>query len=316
MTELNPSAIPTGPACVVCHDAGGAEILASYIEQRSLRFLPVLEGPAVQVFRRRLGCADTLPLAQAVRDSAWCLLGTSWQSDLEWRALEEAARAGKRTVSFLDHWVNYAERFVRQGVRRLPDELWVGDERALQFAARHFPGLPITLVPNPYFIHVREVLARLRSEAPSRAPGRTRALFICENISGHAAMRFGGERHWGYTELDAIEYFFARRRDLARDIERVVLRPHPSDPPGKYAAVVDAHRPLAVLSSGKPLLEEIEESDLIAGCESVALVAAAVAGKRVLCCIPPQGRVQFIDQQPGVQMLRDLPAPSLAAHTE
>jgi hypothetical protein len=129
-------------------------------------------------------------------------------------------------------------------------------------------------------------------------------------------MRFGGERHWGYTEFDAIEYFFARRRELARDIERVVLRPHPSDPPGKYAAVADAHRPLAVLSSGKPLLEEIEESDLIAGCESVALVAAAVAGKRVLCCIPPQGAVQFIDHQAGVQMLRDLPAPSLATHTE
>jgi hypothetical protein len=75
---------------------------------------------------------------------------------------------------------------------------------------------------------------------------------------------------------------------------------------------VAALGPLAVLSDGRPLLEEIDASDLVAGCESVALVAAVIAGKRVLCCIPPRGQVQFIDQYPGVEMLRDLPARTMS----
>ena len=62
------------------------------------------------------------------------------------------------------------------------------------------------------------------------------------------------------------------------------------------------------MSNGKPLLEEIAQADLVAGCESVALVAALRAKKRVMCAIPPGGRVQHIDQRRGVEMLRDLPA--------
>jgi hypothetical protein len=311
---LTPILGARGPVCVVSHDAGGAEILASYVEQTKLDFLPVLEGPALAVFRRRLGPIDPVPLEVALAACAWCLLGTSWQSDLEWTALELAAKAGKRTVSFLDHWVNYAERFERRGVRRLPDEIWVGDERALALAKERIPDARVVLVPNPYFVHVRETLSRLGARAPGRAPRRAHALFVSENISGHGAMRFGDERRWGYTEFDAIEYFFDRRRDLGCEIERVVLRPHPSDPAGKYAAVVAAHAPLAMLSDGAPLLEEIAAADLVAGCESVALVAALAAGKRVLCCIPPRGEVQFIDRQPGVEMLRDLPASATAGH--
>jgi hypothetical protein len=297
-----------GPVCVVSHDAGGAEILASYLEQSKLEYLPVVEGPALAVFRRRLGPLDSLPLERALVACRWCLLGTSWQSDLEWHALDAARRAGRPTVSFLDHWVNYAERFVRYGVQRLPDEIWVGDERALLIARQRIPAARVRMVPNPYFIHVRETLAALSARVPSRSGGGTQVLFVCENISGHASERYGDPRHWGYTEFDAINYFFHRHRGLGSEIERVVLRPHPSDTEGKYDSVVTAYAPLACLSDGATLLEEIAAASIVAGCESVALVAALMAGKRVLSCIPPGGHVQFIDQQPGIEMLRDLPA--------
>src|SRR6185295_16936876 len=111
--------------CIASHDAGGAEILACYVAQTGLRCRFALEGPALKVFERHLGRVAVEPLAAAIAGSDWCLFGTSWQSDLEWRAIEEANRAGKRVASFLDHWINYRERFVRDGVQHLPDELWV-----------------------------------------------------------------------------------------------------------------------------------------------------------------------------------------------
>jgi hypothetical protein len=292
--------------CIASHDAGGAEILACYVAQNALRCRLVLEGPAVKVFERHLGAVRAEPLADAIAASAWCLFGTSWQSDLEWRAIAQARRAGKRVVSFLDHWINYRERFVRDGVEHLPDELWVGDEDAEALAKKHFPRLPVRLVPNPYFAYVERELARYgsrRREAGSAA----RVLFVAENISAHARLRFGDERHWGYTEFDAIEHFFRRIRDLGA-VERVVLRPHPSDPAHKYAHAVSEHAPLAQMGGGRPLLEEIAEADVVTGCESVALVAALRAGKRVICSIPPGGEVQYIHRCRGVEMLRDLPS--------
>jgi hypothetical protein len=293
--------------CVVSHDAGGAEILASYVAEQRLRCRFVLEGPAVSVFERHLGRVERTPLAEAVAQCDWCLLGTSWQSDLEWRAIAAARQAGKRSVSFLDHWVNYAERFERGGERRLPDEIWVGDEQAHALAAREFPGLSVTTVTNPYFAYVAREIARYSPAATAKPKAGACVLFVSENLSGHARLRFGDERHWGYTEFDAIDYFFRRAGDLG-EIERVVLRPHPSDPPNKYAQVIAAHAPLAQASRGRPLLEEIAAADIVVGCESVALVAAQHAGRRVLCAIPPGGRAQFMDRRCGVEMLRDLGA--------
>lgn len=289
--------------CIASHDAGGAEILACHAVQNNLRCRLTLEGPAVAVFERHMGAVEIHPLGEAIAGGDWCLLGTSWQSDLEWRAIREAKLAGKRAVSFLDNWVNYPERFVRNGIQHLPDEIWVGDEDAQARARKHFPDLPLRLVPNPYFVYAEREIARYKERLKAQ---RGSVLFICENISGHARARFGNERHWGYTEFDAMNYFLGRIDQLGRPVERVLFRPHPSDPPGKYAGLIAAHAPLAALSAGKPLFEEIAAADVVAGCESTALVVALLAGKRVLCCVPPGGNVNFIDQRRGIEMLRDL----------
>lgn len=302
------SAMAPEPVCVVCHDAGGAEILASYVAQNALDARLVVDGPAIRVFRRRLGEIAIRPLADALRASAWCLLGTSWQSDLEWRALAEARKLGKRTVTFLDHWVNYEERFDRDGERRLPDEIWVGDEDAESLARQCFPQVPVRLVPNPYFAEVAREVARYEADRPTSTANVGRALFVCENLSEFGRLRYGNERHWGYTEFDALEYFFSRLGDLDEHLERVTIRPHPSDPAGKYDRLVARYAPVARLGGQRPLLEEISAAGLVAGCESVALVAAQIAGRRVLCCVPPGKRVAFIDRRPGVRMLRDMPA--------
>lgn len=298
------TADPDNTVCIVCHDAGGAEILACYAMEKGLRCSLALDGPAVNVFERHFGVIENHPLGEALAAADWCLFGTSWQSDLEWRALGEAKRLGKRTVSFLDHWVNYAERFVRGGEQRLPDEIWVGDEDARALAKQFFPALPVRVVPNPYFAYVEREIARYSRRAIlTKSNGN--ALFVSENLSGHSRLRFGNERSLGYTEFDAIDYFFSRIGDLG-EIGHVVLRPHPSDPPEKYLKVIAEHAPLAELSTGRALLEEIAEVDIVAGCESAALVVALQAHKRVVCCIPPGGEVQFINRRRGVEMLREL----------
>lgn len=290
--------------CVVSHDAGGAEILAAWVAREQPDCTLVLEGPALRVFERRLGRLRLSSLDEALAASDWCLCGTGWQSDLEWRAIGAARRLGKRCVAFLDYWANYEQRFVRNGVRLLPDELWAGDEEAVALARAVFPGTPVRLVPNPYFA---EALADIARHAGNPAPARAglEALFVCENISGHAQLRYGDARHWGYTELDAIDFFLGRLQSLGTPVARVVIRPHPSDPPGKYAALAARDARIAP-SDGRPLLEEIAQADLVVGCEGTALVLAHAAGKRVISAIPPGGRAQFIDRRTGIQMLRNL----------
>lgn len=282
--------------CIVSHDAGGAEILASYVAQQGLKCLLVLAGPAVKVFERRLGPVKLSMLEEAVADCDWLLCGTGWQSDLEWQAIKLGRRSGKRTVAFLERWGNYRERFIRNGEEHLPDEIWVGDAMAEAHARACFPATSIKLQPNPYVEDLKRELGAIRkSRVTSPDEGRS-VLFVCENIGEHALREYGDERHLGYTEHDAIRYFLSNLRALGGPIRRVVIRPHPSDPPGKYNWVSEAFGNLIVPSAGKSLLEEIVECDIVAGCESMAMVVGLLAGCRVISCVPPGGKACELPQ--------------------
>lgn len=272
---------------IVSHDAGGAEILASYVAQNDIACRFVLEGPAVNVFKRRLGEVEVLSLEEGISAGDWCLCGTGWQTDLEWRAIELMQNKGKRVVAFLDHWVNYQERFIRNGSQHFPDEIWVGDVDAEILARESFQQLPIWLIPNPYFLDIKRQLEDVNNIFIDKQTKDV--LFVCENISDHARLRHGNERHWGYTEYDALNYFLKNINVLEEVVERVVIRPHPSDAPGKYDRILEAYIDIAKLSTGKPLIQEIAESDIVVGCESGAMVIGLLAQKKVFSCIPQGG---------------------------
>jgi hypothetical protein len=293
--------------CVVSHDAGGAEVLASYVAQQGLQCMFVLGGPAVPVFERRLGrVVQSLSLEEGVAQADWLLCSTSWQSDLEWRAIDAGRRAGKRTAAFLDHWVNFRERFIRQGIEHLPDEIWVGDPQAEAIALQCFAGRPVRLIPNPYFQDIRQEIAALGMAAQVRTQGRgQQVLFVCEPLSEHGLREFGNERHWGYTEFDALRYFFDHIKALGKPVDRVVVRPHPAEPAGKYDWVTDEFGAHVTLGGKKALLQEIAESDVVVGCESMAIVVGLIAGRRVISCIPPGGNSCALPQ-PEIESMQDL----------
>jgi hypothetical protein len=274
---------------IVAHDAGGAEVLASYVALHDLACRFVLEGPAVKIFKRRLGTVDICSLDEGLAACDEILCGTSWQSDLEWRAIERAQKAGKRAIAFLDHWVNYPERFIFNGVQHLPDELWVGDADGERLAREDFPDLPIRFKRNPYFIDIQRQLAELGVRRESADRREKAVLYVSENISEHAHRLYGDERYFGYTEFDAIEYFLENMHVLGQVIERVVIRPHPADANGKYDYLARRYPNFVHLSKGEPLVNEVADADIVVGSQSTAMVVGLLAKRMVISCIPPGG---------------------------
>lgn len=274
---------------VVSHDAGGAELLSSYVRQQGLTCLYVLEGPARGVFECKLGPIQTLPLEAAIQQASSVLCGTSWQSDLEFNALGLARAAGKPSVTFLDHWVNYRARFTRGLDVRLPDEIWVGDSMAHGLALAALPEVALRLVDSPYFADLRRELARLLPRLPANS-GKLSVLYVCEPVREHSERQFGNARHLGYVEEEALVYFLEHANALGEPIERIVIRPHPSEASGKYDwALAQFNLPL-VHGGSQTLLQEVVDCDVVVGCESMAMVVGLLAGKRVVSSIPPGGR--------------------------
>lgn len=289
---------------IVSHDAGGAEILSSYVRRQRLDCLYVLEGPACKIFERKIGpiVKSTLTMALTQADSVLC--GSSWQSDLEFNAIKIARSIGKPCAIFLDHWMNYAERFHRSGVTCLPDEIWVGDKDAEIIAKKTFSGRLIRLIENPYFQDIREDLAAIEALHPSNKDWVS-VLYVCEPVREHGLMQHGNERYWGYTEEEALRYFISNAGALGKSIERIVIRPHPSEQADKYGwAKTEFNLPI-IAGGTKSLLEEVAESDVVVGCNSMAMVVGLLAGKRVISCIPPGGKACVLPQSE-IQHLQQL----------
>lgn len=288
---------------VVGHDAGAMEIISSHIRRQGLDCGYCLEGAAVNVIARKLGKVPLLPLEALVEQSEWLLCGTSFLSDLEWRAIGLARLVGKRCVVVLDHWVNYRQRFMRHGQWHWPDEVWVGDETSACIARQDLPDIKQTLVPNSYFIDIQDEIKTL---APPPRPSGVglNILYVCEPLRDDGIALYGNERHWGYTEEEALSYFLSHVHKLGDKINRIVVRPHPQESQDKYDwAATQFNLPL-VCGEKKTLFEQVAFSDIVAGCATMAMVVGLLAKKRVVSCIPPGGKTVPLPQREIEDMTR------------
>lgn len=290
---------------VVGHDAGGAEILSSWLNRADSGCSVVAAGPAAAIFRRKCPGADYLSLDEALDKCSWVLCGTGWQSSFEREAIVRGKAGGKKTVAFLDHWVNYRERFQEGGRSVLPDEIWVGDEDAERIARPLFPEIPVVLQANPY---VEDLLAQIASMSAGRSsPSAASVLYVCEPLAEHALAQYGNERHWGYTEHDALRFFLENIDCLGQKIGTIHIRPHPSERADKYHWASDFTALPIRFGGQRTLLEETIESDIVVGCESMAMVVGLLAGKRVVSTIPPAGRPCQLPQG-GIEHMQRLAA--------
>jgi len=267
-----------GPVAVVCHDAGAANIILALIDASpECPLLPVMEGPAAALWEAKYGSrVDLISLDAAIAKANSVLSGTGWASDLEHEGRRLAIAHGLTSAALVDHWVNYAERFERHGEVILPHQVWVTDLLAFAQARKAFPGTEIVLVPNLYIAQQVKAIRPIHVE-------EGRILYVLEPIR----YTWPGLAQPG--EFEALDFFADNMSHLPLGCNaKLRLRPHPSDPAGKYDAWIDQHRNIDVALDDSPtLIQAIGRSAWVAGCETTALVVAIKAGRRVVATLPP-----------------------------
>lgn len=261
------------PLAVVCHDAGAANLALAWLEAMpAMTCRSVMQGPAAMLSAQSSWQSRPCDsLEQALQGAAAVLTGTGWASTLEHDARVLARSQGIFSVAVLDHWVNYPERFTRAGQTVWPDEFWVADGEALAEAQRCFPGAVIRQQLNLYLDR------QLRAIPDAAQPA---VLYLLEPARSDWGLGEPGE-------FQALDYFMQHMRHAGIAAGTPVhLRPHPSDPPGKYAAWLSRH-PGATLDTHPDLAGAIGAAQWVAGCETAALPIALAAGRRVVCTLPP-----------------------------
>jgi len=302
ITPASLSQLPEASVAVCAHDAGAASHLAAWLEPLQPQLRLCLAGPAEPLFKERLGTAKSVRYnLEEVLDEALVLIsGTGWASDLEHRARWLARKRSIPSVAVLDHWVNYRNRFERDGEEQLPDALWVADSDAAMLAKAAFPNVPVLQLPNQWLDGLCNKVNAIRSSGGEdqpiqpRRPAR-RLLYLLEPIripwsecaaGALKAGEFQGLRYWLQQLPHLIEQGWVAPQP---DLEALVLRPHPSEPLDKYDDFITeaaASWPIR-LESVVYLEESLAWADAAFGCETQALVVAMACGLHAFSTLPP-----------------------------
>lgn len=297
------------PIAVVAHDAGAANHIIAWLKNVDRDHVHAcLTGPALTLWRHAFSNTPLGELTDTVAKSRTLISGTGWASSLEHDARKVARQLGIKSIAVIDHWRDYRERFVRDGVAIWPDEIWVTDGYAKKLAESEFSNLKIVQLQNLYLESLVQEVRQHQRASLNRAGNNL--LYVLEPIR-HA---------WGAGEVagefKALEFFVKNMGllQLGSDLS-IRLRPHPSDPAGKYDQWIEEQNNLKIslrLDDSLTLAEAIAWSDVVVGCQTYAMIVALAAGRRVISSIPCWAPPCVLPQS-GIIKLSDLLPPNIAA---
>jgi len=268
---------------LVAHDAGGSEVLSAWFRKNREHkdIYCCLDGPAVKIFQRDHLNIQTAPLEfiDTLSDDDMVLTGTSLESSLERNAVKSAKQAGIFSVTFLDHWDLYEPRFERDknGDFILADEIWVGDEYALRLANQIGFKTNIILKKNPYFEYIKEYGIELKGKS------KYDILYIGEPVSVKFKETFGKDAELYDDELTIMSNFLKGLKECKFQ-GALKLRLHPRESIDKYDFLLKEFSDnfqIDISDKNETLFDNIRESNVVVGIESMALVIANILGKTV-----------------------------------
>ncbi len=198
---------------IVSHDAGGGNLLAYWCArwQSRANLIYMVSGPALEIFKSinlAKVCIEDYPSPASVD---FVVTSTGWQSNFEYDTIKWAKQHHLPCASYLDHWVNYENRFRRGGVSLYPDEIWVGDQDARNLATEvfNFKRMKLRFIRNQYFCELKRQVEFLSTIADS-------VLICLEPIRN------------GISYSDVYLHLVQYLANSKYRVMKVVIRDHPS----------------------------------------------------------------------------------------
>ncbi|MCB9989398.1 MAG: CDP-glycerol glycerophosphotransferase family protein [Rhodospirillales bacterium] len=221
------------------------------------------------------------------------LTGTSAAGDTIDRAIIKAAQEKNiPTLSLLDYWLNYQERFAdNEGIPLscLPDIIAVmNDDAKTEMIKEGIPEGLIVITGSPRFEKLAqsnndyENTRKVLAQRYGLAPEKIWVLYLSQPLTSH----FGGEQQsiekLGYTEKDSINCLLKGMGDLP---VQVIARLHPREDISNRDLFKNMS---AVFIQEEEIATLISASDLVTGMSTVALIDAYLMKKPVISIQPNQ----------------------------
>lgn len=298
-------AIPNAPIFAIGGDPGGASALAPVVEALRARGHTVEARAyrhATQVWERR--GLDSSPWPESLPpvlppETALLLTSTSLNGlDLEKHFVAAANARGIPSLTVLDYWSKYRERFslADEALDALPEIVAVMDEQAYaEMIAADVAADRLVITGQPAF----DELAQWRSQFTEQRRNEVRrefgvgvgdalVVFVSQPFAKFRGQDASEPDFMGYDEHSVVALLVAALEKAAEESGRAItllVRPHPRENPEDFAALRSTHVSIQVSTAGDAR-EVVCSADLVVGMNTVLLVEACHLGCIVVSLQP------------------------------
>jgi len=274
----------------VASDSGPARYIATLINASNFLFYCLCSEVSKDVFED-YGIKATLNENDIDYDRVHLVItGTCLGACKDKTAVRKAKDLGIPSISIIEHWSLYKERFVLEGELCFPDYIFVNDDFALKEALRS--GLPVEKLyvsGNPYLedLSKRKLFPMakekwLQQYNLNMLPTIT---FISEIYRDDFPP--GSENYPGFDEYDVLDTLIEISQENNYNL---LIRKHPMEHLNKYNEYLN---PTIVLDKERNFDSVIVNSDFIIGMGSMFLLEASLFRKDIISYRPNE-RYPFI----------------------
>lgn len=217
------------------------------------------------------------------------IIGTSHEDTVEPNFIKIAKEMGVKTVSFVDFWNKYPERFICGGKRVLPDKILVVDNIMQKEMIGHgFLSEIIEVVGNPHLENICENSKWFKRR--KNDDDRIKIAFFSQPIAELYGYSQADINWLGYNEITIVEALIRCINKICEKKVKIelIINLHPREGDGELLKkVLSAHKneiskKLSIAVVKMNSLKLINEVDLVLGMCSIVLLESVILGKSTL----------------------------------
>ena len=251
----------------VFHDAGSANLAASFIKNQKINTRFYCKGPAEKIFKKNFkNYKNEKNFKNLFNEIDTVLTGTSSTNSIEHRAREICIKKKIESISFIDHWVGYKRGFRKNKKLVLPNILLVNNLKAFQMAKKIFKNIKILKIKNYYEIYIL-------SKVKKKIRKGYNFLYFLEPLNE-------------YSEFKALDKFLEYLKKY-KNKKNIIFKLHPAEKKSKYLKWLKKNNfRKDQLKINEKMETLLSWSDYVFGLQSYALVLALKSKKRVFTMLP------------------------------
>ena len=282
-------------------DAGPAKYLASVIIKIDIPFICLCSNISKKVFESYRIHTITEEAQIDYSDIKCIITGTCLGDGLDKIALKKGIKKNILTISIIEHWSLYIERFTLDNKLILPDYILVNDEIAKKESIKS--GLPeskIIVVGNPFLeeLSVRKLSPKLKSDWHKEIGIKDKPVITIISEIYRDDFPENSPNYQGFDEYEVLENLIKIAKESGYAI---LIRQHPSEYKFKYLKYLNDD---VRLDNFNDYDSTIMNSDFIIGMGSMFLIEASLFRNDIISYRPNQKQL-FIGNQLGVCVLLD-----------